>query len=265
VPGLIAVVQSSSGSVATCRAIEKGEVETGFSQSDVAYAAHTGTGSFVGLPPATRLRALASLYPEMIHLVARRDVGITGPSDLRGRRVSLDIAGSGTMVGARLVLAAYKLVESDLALINEPLGTAIDMISAGRLDAFFFIAGWPAPAVSELAAAGKITLVPLAGAEARTLTALHPFFSAATIPATAYPGIDATETIAVEAQWLVSSELQEELVYNLVSALWHPVARTRLEAAKPPEITLGNALAGMVVPLHPGAERYYREKGLLAG
>jgi TRAP transporter TAXI family solute receptor len=200
-----------------------------------------------------------------VHIVARRNAGIASPADLRGRRVSLDIAGSGTMVGSRLVLAAYNLAEADLALINEPLGSAIDLMSAGRLDAFFLIAGWPAPGVSELAAAGNVTLVPVADPQASALAALHPFFSPATIPGMAYPGIEATPTIAVLAQWLVSSELPEELVHGLATALWHPSATARLEAARPPVIAFENALAGMAIPLHPGAERYYREKGLLAG
>jgi TRAP transporter TAXI family solute receptor len=263
VPGLVAIAQSSTGSVANVAAIQAGEVETGFVQSDVAHWARAGAGPFAGKPPADRLRALANLYPESVHLVVRAGARVAGVRDLRGMRVSLDAEGSGTIVDARLVLAAFGLSEADVAPSYTPLGPSLDAVKAGRLDAFFLVAGWPAPAVSELARDAGVGLAAIAGPEVDRLLASHRFFTRDTIPAEAYPGVGATPTIAVGAQWIVDRELAPDLVHGLASALWHPSARARLDAGHPrgSGIRLETALAGIAVPLHPGAERYYREHG----
>lgn len=265
VPGLIVVAQSSTGSVANVLAIEGAEAESGFVQGDVAHFALTGTGVFAGRPAARRLRTLANLYPESVHLVARPGAGIAGVADLRGKRVSLDAEGSGTLVDARLVLDAFGLREAEIAASYTPLGPSVDLMREGRLDAFFLVAGWPAPAVSEVARDLGVRLVPLAGPAVDALLAKQHFFARDTIPADAYPGVPATPTIAVGAQWLVADGLDAELVHGLASALWHPSARERLDAGHPKgaSIRLETALAGVTVPLHPGAERFYRERGLL--
>jgi TRAP transporter TAXI family solute receptor len=264
VPGLIAIAQSSSGSVANVEAIENGEVETGLAQSDVAFYAATATGPFAGRPRATHLQVLANLYFEHVHLVVRADAGIGDVTSLRGKRVSLDAEGSGTLVDARLVLAAFGVAESELDLSYTPLGPSVDRMKAGELDAFFLVAGWPAPAVSELAHDLGIRLVPITGPQVEAVLAAHGFFTSDVIPAGAYPGTAATPTIAVGAQWFVSRELPDELVYALATALWHPRARERLDAGHPRgrSIRLETALTGIALPLHPGAERYYGERGL---
>jgi hypothetical protein len=113
VEGLVATAVSSNGSVANINAIQSGASESGFSQSDVAYWAHSGTGLYDGKPKVEDLRLIATLYPETLHIVARADAGIKSVADLKGKRVSLDEPGSGTIVDARLVLAAYGLSEKD--------------------------------------------------------------------------------------------------------------------------------------------------------
>lgn len=264
VPGLVAIAQSSTGSVANVEAIERGVVETGLAQSDVAYYASSATGPFADRPPASRLRVLANLYFEDMHLVVRADAAIDSVRALKGKRVSLDADGSGTLVDARLVLAAFGLGEGDLDASYTPLGPSIDRMKAGELDAFFLVAGWPAPAVSELAHDLGIRLVPIEGPEVDGLLARHHFLSRDTIPADAYAGTGATPTVAVGAQWYGSRELEDELVYGLMAALWHPRARERLDQGHPRgrSIRLETALNGIAIPLHPGAERYYRERGL---
>jgi TRAP transporter TAXI family solute receptor len=265
VPGLIAVAQSSTGSVANVEAIQAGEIESGFAQSDVAYAAFTATGPFAGKAPADRLRALANLYHESVHLVVRADSDLHAVTDLKGRRVSLDAEGSGSIVDARLVLAAFGLSEADLEASYTPLAASIDRMRDGELDAFFLTAGWPVPAVLELAGSTGIRLLPIAGPEVDRLLAGHPFLMPRTIPADAYPGVTATPTVAVGAEWLVGRDLADALVYGLCAALWSPSARTKLDAGHPrgSSIRLATALAGIAIPLHPGAARYYREHGLL--
>lgn len=265
VPGLTAVAQSSTGSVANVQAIQDGEIESGFAQSDVAYAAFTATGPFAGKTPADRLRALANLYHELVHLVVRANSDLHEVTDLKGRRVSLDAEGSGSIVDARLVLAAFGLDEASVEVSYTPLATSIDRMRDGELDAFFLTAGWPAPAVAELAGSIGIRLIPITGPQIDTLLAGHRFLTPRAIPAGAYAGVQETPTIAVGAEWLVSSELAEELVYGLTTALWSPNARAKLNSGHPRGrvIRLETALSGVAIPLHPGAERYYREHGVL--
>lgn len=265
VAGLIAVAQSSRGSVNNINGIGSGLFSSGFSQSDVAYWAYTGTGVFDGQPPMEDLRAIAALYPEHIHLVARADAGIETVADLAGKRVSLDEPGSGTYVDALLVLEAYGLSEDDLEAEYLKPGPASNGIRNDQLDAFFIVAGYPTGAVVELASAADVVLVPIAGAEAQSVTEEYGFFSADTIPEGTYDGVAATETLAVGAQWITSTAADEELIYEITKALWNDNTRRLLDVghAKGASVTPETALEGIGIPLHPGAERFYTEAGLL--
>ena len=265
VPGLVAIAQSSNGSVANVNAIDAGELESGFVQSDVAYWAYTGTGIFEDQGKVENLRAIANLYPESIHIVARRDAGIATVRDLAGKRVSLDEPGSGTLVDARIILEAFGLSEADLQAEYIKSSPAVTKIGEGQLDAFFIVAGYPTASVVELSSGAGAGLVPIDGPEVDALLERYQFFARDLIPAGTYEGIGETETISVGAQWVVGAEVDEALVYGITKALWHDNARMLLDDghAKGRSITLETALHGVGVPLHPGAERYYRELGLL--
>jgi TRAP transporter TAXI family solute receptor len=265
VPGLVAIAQSSNGSVANVDAIKSGELESGLVQSDIAYWAYTGTGMFKDRGKVENLRAIASLYPESIHLVARRNAGIATVRDLKGKRVSLDEPGSGTLVDARIILEAFGLSEADIQAEHIQSSQAVSQIRDNQLDAFIIVAGYPTGAVAELCSSVGCELVPIAGPEVDGLLESYAFFAKDVIPAGTYEGIGTTPTISVGAQWVVGAEVDEELVYGITKALWNPTARQLLDSghAKGRSITLATALDGIAIPLHPGAERYYREVGLL--
>jgi TRAP transporter TAXI family solute receptor len=265
VPGLVAIAQSSNGSVANVDAIASGALESGFVQSDVAHWAYTGTGIYEGQGEIENLRAITNLYPESIHVVARKDAGIGSVRDLEGKRVSLDEPGSGTLVDARIILEAFGLTEDDLSASYVKPSRAISMIDDGQLDAFFIVAGYPTASVLDLCASSGCELVPIGGPEVGALLERYPFFARDVIPAGTYSGVGETNTVSVGAQWVVGAEVDEELVYGITKALWHENARKLLEDghAKGRAITLATALDGIAIPLHPGAERYYREAGLL--
>jgi len=265
VPGLVATAVAANGSVANINAINGGSLESGFSQSDVAYWAYTGTGLFEGKGKIADLRAIATLYPETIHLVARKGAGINSVKDLKGKRVSLDEPGSGTLVDARIVLAAYGLSEKDIKAEYLKPGPAGDRLRDGALDAYFFVGGYPSGAISELASSSGISLVPIAGPEADKLLSEYQFFAKDTVPAGAYKEVPETQTISVNAQWVTSAKQPEALVYNIVKALWSTASRAKLDAghAKGKMIRLETATSGLGIPLHPGAEKFYREKGVL--
>ena len=265
VDGLIASAVSSRGSVDNVNAILSGLRDSGFAQSDVAYWAYTGTGTMEGKAPATDLRTIAALFEEHIHLVALADSGINSVADLAGKRVSLDEPGSGTYVDAGLILEANGLGLDDVTAEALKGGAASEALRNGKIDAFFVVAGYPTGSLVELASAADIKLVPIDGAGAEALAGKYGFFSLSSIPADTYPGVAAAATVAVGAQWYTNANADDELIYNITKALWGGETRILLDVghAKGKTINLDTALAGVGVPLHAGAERYYREIGLL--
>ena len=265
-PAIVATAVASNGSVANINGIQSGQLESGFTQSDVAYWAYTGTGVYEGKPKVADLRLIANLYPETIHLVARKGANIKTVADLKGKRVSLDEPGSGTLVDARIILAAFGLTEKDITAEYLKPNQAGDKIRDGGLDAFFFVGGYPTSAISELASAGGgIDLVPVTGPEVDKMRQQYGFFSNDTIPASTYKGVGEVKTIAVGAQWVTSAKQPDALVYEVTKALWNDNTRKLLDAghAKGKMITRATATTGAGIPFHPGAEKFYKEAGLL--
>jgi len=265
VEGLIASAVSSRGSVDNVNAIVSGLRNSGFAQSDVAYWAYTGTGTREGKEPAKDLRTIAALFEEHIHLVALADSGINSVADLKGKRVSLDEPGSGTYVDANLILDANGLSVDDVTAEALKGGAASEALRNGKIDAFFVVAGYPTGSLVELASAADIKLVPIDGAGAEALTSKYGFFAASDIPEGTYEGVATTATVAVGAQWFTSANEDEELIYNITKAMWNEKTRKLLDVghAKGKTITADTALNGVGVPLHAGAERFYKEAGLL--
>ncbi|HUV20877.1 MAG TPA: TAXI family TRAP transporter solute-binding subunit [Gammaproteobacteria bacterium] len=263
-PGLILIAQSANGSVANVNGIQQGKLESGFVQSDIAYWAYSGSGTFAGEPPKLKLRAIANLYPESIHIVAHKDAGIRRVKDLIGKRVSIDELGSGTLIDAELVLEAYGISKGDLDIEYIKPTNAIKRIRNRQLDAFFVVAGYPARSISELANDTDIVLVPISGPEADNLVSQYRFFTRDNIPANVYQGIAEVETVSVGAQWLVASSVDDETVYQITRSLWSQNSRRLLDSGhiKGKHISLQTALDGVAVPLHPGSSRYYAEMGM---
>ncbi|RLQ87396.1 TAXI family TRAP transporter solute-binding subunit [Notoacmeibacter ruber] len=266
VPGLVATALTSNGSVANVNAIGFGLVESGFSQSDVAYWAQTGTGVFLGKKAVGNLRAIASLYPESLHLVAAKDAGIESVGDLQGKRVSLDEPGSGTLVDARIVLSAYELDERDLDVDYLTADEAARKLVEGELDAFFFVGGFPADGIAKLAERFPVKLVPIGDDRAQEVIRQNRFFSQHLIPAGTYEGqAEDVQTLSVGALWLTSADQDDDLIHGITKALWNDASRKLLDEghAKGRLIQQETALDNIAIPLHPGAARYYREAGLL--
>ena len=265
VPGVVATAVASNGSVANVNAIASGAMQSGFTQSDVAYWALNGNGIYEGRPKVDTLRAIANLYPESFHLVVRKGAGVKSIKDLKGKRMSLDEPGSGTLVDARLILAAYGMTEKDVKAEYLKPQQSADKLKDGALDAFFSVAGWPQGAVAELAATTGIDLVPIDGPEAENLIKQYNFFAADEIPDGAYKNVTGVKTVSVNAIWATSSKQPDQLIYNITAALWNPSTRKLLDSghAKGRAIRLETAIQGLGIPLHAGAEKFYQEKGLI--
>jgi TRAP transporter TAXI family solute receptor len=265
VPGLVATAVATGGSDANVMGLASGRMQSAFVQSDIAHWAQTGTGLYEGRVRVEELRAIANLYPESIHVVRRKSSPIATIADLKGKRVSLDEKGSGTLIAARLILAAYGLSENDIQPEYLKSRAAGEKLLAGQLDAFFSVSGWPEGAVAELAAAADVALVPIDGAEAAALTQQNTWFSSGEIPSSAYRNVEQTKTLSVNAVWVTTSKQPEKLIHDVTAALWHPATRKLLDSghAKGRLIRLETALQGLGLPLHPGATAFYREAGLV--
>ena len=201
-----------------------------------------------------------------MHLVARKGSGIKSVSDLKGKRVALDEPGSGTLVDAKMILAAYGLSEADIKPEYVKPNQAGDKMKDGALDAFFFVGGAPAGAIAELASGGAgIELIPIDGPQAEKLRQASPFFAVDVIPAGTYKDVGQVQTLALGAQWVTSAKADPQTVYEITKALFSDSTQKTLAAghAKGKLITKENAVKGAGIPFHPGAEKYYREVGLI--
>jgi TRAP transporter TAXI family solute receptor len=265
VPGVIALAQATQGSVENLESVFKGTIESALCQADVAALAYAGAGFFDKQGPMRSLRALASLYSENLHIVVRADSAIKSLKDLKGKRVSLGEPESGTLVDARLVLNAAGLAEKELKPNFAKLALACDGLRDGSLDGFFQIAGYPVPAIMELASSVPLRMLPVPEEAIGKLKKKFGFFTQDTIPAGTYPSIDDdVATVGIAAEWIATTSLEDDLAYLLVKALWNPHSRRVLDSGHPigKRILLARAAEGLAVPLHPGAEKFYREAGL---
>jgi hypothetical protein len=265
VPGLVAVAQSSSGSVSNVKDIAAGRIESGFVQSDVAFWAYSGIQAFESEGRQPSLRAIANLYPESIHIVVRRDSDIQSVSDLAGRRVALDEAGSGPLAGARLVLEAYGMTEAAVQVSYLKSDDAMEKLVSEDLDAFFLIAGYPAKVVEWASEQTPVRLVPIIGPQAADLVERNPFLQIDTIPAGVYDGVGEVSSLSVAALWITRADIPADTVYAILEALWRSDVRRLLDRghAKARVIRLETALEGIGIPLHDGALRFYRDAGLI--
>jgi TRAP transporter TAXI family solute receptor len=264
VPGLIAVGQSTQGSVENMRRIGAGSLDSGLGRANIVDWAYNGTWIFEGETAIDNLRGIANLYPEELHIVVRTGSGIESVADLKGRRVSLGEKQSGTRFDALLVLRYYGLTVDDLEPIYTPPGHAADLLEVGVIDAFFVIASAPVAVVAELAKRVKIDLLEIEEATAIAFVENHPLFTTAAIPAGAYENVPLTGTLGIGTIWVTSANVEADLVYGITRALWHQRNRELLDRGHPKGLFIHQsvALGGLGIPLHPGAERYYREAGL---
>jgi len=265
VSGLVAVAQATPGSVENLRLVNSGQIESGFAQSDLAGSAYRGQGIFAGEAPMEHLRAIANLFPEALHLVVAANSEIHSFTDLKGRRVSLGEQRSGTLVSARLVLAAAGVAETDMRVEYLRPAQASQEIKDGTLDAFFLVGGYPVPAIRELAVALPIRLIQVDDALLRRVRDQYGHYGATVIPAGSYPGLgEDTASIGFHALWVVSADQQPDLIYDVTKALWNEATGRLIDAriAIGKRIRFDDALTGLTVPLHPGAERFYHEAGM---
>lgn len=262
--GIRCSVESTGGSVYNTRTIRQGELDFGVVQSDVQAAALAGTGKFADDGAYKDLRALFSVHPEPMHLMARADSGINSVADLKGKKVNIANPGSGTRVLAETLMKYSGLKPSDFALAAELKSSEqAAALCDGKLDASIWAAGLPNGSSQEATSTCAIKLIPLSGSAINKLLADNAAYAAATIPGGMYPGNDSDiPSWGPKATFVTSAQTPDEVVYAVVKGVFdnfesfkklHP-AFSRLQERE-------MIKDGLSAPLHPGAVKYYKERG----
>jgi TRAP transporter TAXI family solute receptor len=254
-------VQSTGASKANIYLVSDGEVEMAMVQNDVMDYAYNGTSLFDG-EKVSGFSAMACLYAETCQIVATPD--ITSIADLKGKRVSVGDAGSGVEFNAKQILAAYGISFDDITVQNLSFADSATAYKDGKIDAFFCTAGAPTTAVVELATSNTINLLEVDDEHAAALMAEYPFYTQIVIPAGSYKGVDQdVKTVAVAATYIVSDKLSEDVVYNMTKAIFENAGEIAKAHGKGAELNAQYAVAGVSIPFHPGAEKYFKEIGAL--
>lgn len=268
VEGLVAIAQSTNASAHNVTAIQAGQMEAGLSGAATLYFAYHGKEKFEGQPKED-LRIIANLYPEDLHLVLPSGDSLNGLSDLEGKRVGIAQAGSGTQIAVELILGAHGITRDNIDEAELNNSQSAERLADGQLDAYFYAAGTPVSAMIQLDSTKGMELYSFTDEEVAKANEVVPYYVPSTIASNVYPGVQYdVSTVAVNGILVTSAQQDEELIYKITKALWSDTARNLLDNghAKGKVITLETALdgiQGLNVPLHPGAERFYKEAGLL--
>lgn len=264
VEGVTANAQSTGASVENIGLVSKGETEIAFVQNDVTYYAFTGTETFKDKDKITNVRGMAMLYPEVVQIIATAESGIKSVADLKGKKLAVGAAGSGTEVNARQVLAEYGLTYDDLGKADYlSFNEAADQLKNKQIDAAFVTGAIPTSAVTEVTQTASINVIPVDSDKIASLSSKYPFYTEVVIPANSYKGqTEDVSAAAVMAMLVVPEDLDEELAYNLTKQLFEQRQVIIDTHARGNDIKLETALAGMPIDLHPGAKKYYDEMGI---
>lgn len=250
-------------------AILTGKGEMAIAMSDSVIQAVEAFGAYQGKPKAENLRAMMGLWPNVCQIVTTKDSGITKFTDLKGKRVGVGAPNSGVELNARMMFEAHGMTYKDAKVDYLSYGEAIDQIKNGQCDVAFVTSGLGNATIKELGTAKEIVFVPVEGEALKKLTAKYPFYVEWKIPKETYGTKVDTTTAAVMNIMLVSKNLSDDVVYDLLTGIYsqkgletigasHATAKREIK----PETAL-RGIKGTSVKLHPGAEKYYKEKGML--
>ncbi len=255
---------STGGSLFNVIAIETGNQQLAMAQNDTCYYAYTGTviEKVIG-KPTKRLRGIASLYPQPIHIIARRDSKIRSVADMRGRKIYVGDIGSGTEQSTKLIFKAYGMSFKDLAeAVHGKAGQAVQMLVNGDIDAMFFSAAVGSSAFVQAAEKGDVIFLSIDQEHLDKLQRNYPFYSELTVPAGTYPKQKQPFTsVAVHSLLVTSVDLSEDLVYRIAKLLFVDKIKD-FKSIKPvlkQYFDVHKALEGMPIPIHKGAAKLYRE------
>ncbi|MDR1831668.1 MAG: TAXI family TRAP transporter solute-binding subunit [Fusobacteriaceae bacterium] len=252
--------QSTGASAQNITMIQKGEAEIAIAMQDSVMQAYEGYGAYKTADK--NLRAMMRLWPNYVQLVTLEGTGIKSPADLKGKRVGVGAPNSGVELNARMIYEAYGLTYEDSKVDYLSYGEAIDQMKNGQCDAAFVTSGLPNGTVMELATQYKMVIVPIDGAGRDGLVSKYPFFAKTVIPAGTYNNKEDVQSVFVYNIMLVSKELSDEVVYDMMKVIFENIATIKAShnaADKNIDVTFG--VEDVTIPLHDGAAKYWKEAG----
>jgi len=260
VDGFAATAEVTGASVENMGFIATGDADMGLGLADTVQAAYAGIGRFDGqqLP---MLRAMASMYANMIQIVALEGSGITSLSDLSGKRVSVGAPGSGTEVNAEIILSSNGITYDDIDEQRLNFNETADALANGDIDAGFWSVGAPTSSILNLATTQDIVIIELTEEEFAAAIAAQPLFARTTLAGGTYEGVPETAVLGAANVMTVSEEMDDDLVYNITKAIFENIADLRAVHPAANQTTIDFTLSATPIPLHAGALRYYEETG----
>ncbi len=264
--GVSCSVKSTEGSIFNLNAIHKGSLQMGIAQSDWQYHAYNGSSTFKKEGALKDLRAVFSLYAEPATLVVRADSGIKEFNDIKGKRVNIGPANSGSVATFEVIAKAYGIKHSDLKLAGELKSSEMGKaLCDNKLDAYFFVSGHPADLIKKTTAMCDAKIADIWSPTINKLVKSYPYYRHVSIPANMYKGNPtAVKTFGVGATFVTSEKVSEKVVYDVVKTIFDNINEFKklhpaLKNLKVTEMVKD----GLSAPLHTGAMKYYKEKGLL--
>jgi uncharacterized protein len=256
------VGRPTGGSVFNINALERNAFDFGVAQSDRNWQAYNGSADWEG-KPVKSLRSVFSMHPETVLLVTRKDSKISKVEDIKGKRINIGNPGSGQRGNAMDVLRIYGInPEKDIQAESLQQPEASRALVDRKIDAFFFTVGNPSAAIEEPAQSVDINIIPINSEAIKAFVKQHPYYIMTTIPAGTYKGVtQAVETYAVTATVVTSEAVSEQIVYDMVKTVFDNLQEVQASHAAFKNLKPEEMLGGLSAPLHPGAEKYYKEKG----
>lgn len=257
-----ATAEAAGASVGNAKLLGTKDIESAFVAADILDAAYNGKAQFANAP-LKNLRALGALYPETVQLITRADSGINSVKDLKGKSISSGAPGSGQYQLVTDLLKVYGMARSDVKEDSSSFTQAVDKIKDGNLHATLITGGVPVAAVTDFAQSHALKIIPLAGPELAALLKEQPYYTQVQLPANSYKGqTAAVPTLAVMAIWATHDGVPENQAYEVTKALYDNIAIMGQVHVQGQNISLSTATAVAGVPLHPGALRYFKSKGV---
>lgn len=256
--------QSTGASVENINLIIGGKADMAITMADSIAQAYDAFGAFEGKEPQKNLRALMGLYPNYVQLVTTEKSGIKKFEDLKGKRVGIGAPNSGVELNARMMYEAHGMTYEDSKVDYLNYGEAIDQMKNGLIDAAFVTSGIPNATVMELGTTNKIVIVPIEGEGAKNLIAKYPFFVEEVIPADTYDTAADVNTVSVRNIMIIREDLPEEVVYEITKGIFENIEDIKASHnTANAHLSLENSQIGINIPFHPGAEKYYKEMGII--
>jgi len=262
--GIRCSVESTGGSVYNVNTIRAGELDFGISQSDTAYQAYNGQGKFAG-KAHKKLRSSIAIYPELLAFVSRKDSGIKSLSDMEGKRINIDVPGSGNRMTAEILFEEAGVNKSKFKLASELKATeGPNMLKDNKIDGYFYMIGHPTANIKDAANSTEINIVPIEGPAIDKLVKKYPYYAKGAISGTFYKGVTKdVPSIGVKAVLVTSTDVSEKAVYTVTKAILDNFEAFKKLHPAYNNITKESLLDGLSAPLHDGAKKYFKEAGLL--